>query len=416
MRKLFIAATCVALLGSTAMLVAQAPYAPPGHAHNNVIVYDAIHPSNPTGILPQEFKEIYGFNRIPNQGQGMTIALVDAYKDPNITSDLAFYASYFHKTPCNFQVVIVGNPIEGQGWDLEESLDTQQACALAPQANIILFEANSDSFSDLLTAVQMASQAPYNASVISMSWGGGEFEGENDYDSYFCNIVNGAGQPVTNVAATGDGGHGTIYPSVSPCVVAAGGTTVFPLTAAPLSSPLSLDYGSEQGWRDSGGGVSCYSGADGPCAGGGEPEPSWQVNACAPYSPAGSRCVPDIASDANPGTGVPVYDTYSYGGWVQVGGTSVATPDWGSFFTLVNSQRALNSGNPQNTLSQADPDIYNIAYNSSTYATDLNQVPTGPGNGTCGLLCDDEPGYNLVTGWGSYQAQNLWAALVAATD
>jgi subtilase family serine protease len=231
----------------------------------------------------------------------MTIALVDAFDDPNIESDLAFYANYFHLAPCNFTKVKLGT-IQGQGWDLEESLDVQQACALAPQANIVLVEAVSNSNSDLYNAVAVASGAPYNASVVSMSWGGGSGSGENQGDVYFCNITNGAGQPVTNVAATGDGGHGTIYPSTSPCVVAAGGTTLAPKTSAPLANPLSLDYGSESTWVGSGGGIDPY-----------ESEPSWQVTACAPFSPNG-RCVPDIASDANPGTGVPVYDTYSYGG------------------------------------------------------------------------------------------------------
>lgn len=388
------------LFAVTLPLMAQAPYAPPGYAHTNVIVMDISHQNNPSGILPVTFREAYGFNRIPNLGQGMTIALVDAFKDPNITSDLAFYASYFHKAPCNFQVVIIGNPPEGQGWDLEESLDVQQACALAPQANIILFEANSNSFADLLTAVATASEAPYNASVVSMSWGGSDSPGESEYDTYFCNIVNSAGQPVTNVAATGDGGHGTIYPSTSPCVVAAGGTTLATLTAAPLANPLALDYGSESAWSGSGGGISCS---------GCETEPSFQIQACAPYSPNGLRCVPDIASDANPGTGVPVYDTYSYGGWVQVGGTSVATPDWGSFFTLVNSQRVLN-GLP--TLSMADPDLYNLYYNSSDYAMDFHDITTGE-NGGCGTDCEAHVGYDLTTGIGSYQAQNLWAAMIA---
>src|ERR1700678_3805650 len=165
------------LLAVTIPLAAQAPYAAPGHAHTNIVVADAQHPNNPTGIQPVEFRETYGFDRITNLGQGMTIALVDAYKDPNIVSDVAFYANYYHKTPCNFSAVVVGNPIEGQGWDLEESLDVQQACALAPQANIILFEANSSSYTDLLAAVALASQAPYNATVISMSWGGSSGSG-----------------------------------------------------------------------------------------------------------------------------------------------------------------------------------------------------------------------------------------------
>lgn len=182
-------------------------------------------PSGAGGFSPAQFKSAYGFNRVPNLGAGQTIALVDAYDDPNIASDLAFYASYFHLTPCNFTKVIVGSPAQGQGWDLEESLDVEQACALAPQANIVLVEANSNSFADLLTAVQVA-YTQHHATVVSMSWGGGEFSGEQQSDSYFCNITNEDGKAVTFTASTGDGGHGTIYPSVSPCVIGVGGSVL----------------------------------------------------------------------------------------------------------------------------------------------------------------------------------------------
>jgi subtilase family serine protease len=360
-------------------------------------------PSSPTGIIPREFKAAYGFNAINNVGAGQTIALIDAYDDPNIVSDVAFYANYFHISPCNFTKVKLGT-VTGQGWDLEESLDVQQACALAPQANIVLVEAVSANDTDLYAAIQVAVQAPYNATVVSMSWGEGEFSGELADDSNFRNILNGNGQPVTFVAATGDSGHGTIYPSTSPYVVAAGGTSLFVATAAPPANPLVLDYGSESAWNGSGGGVSNYGG------GVGEPQPTFQNPACATWSTT-YRCVPDIASDANPATGVPVYDTFSYGGWVQVGGTSVATPDWASFFTLVNSGRAA-LGKP--ALSQADADLYQFYY-SSNYSADFHDITTGT-NGSCGSECDAGIGYDLVTGIGSYQANVLYLAMVAATN
>ena len=401
MKKLFVLSIgMMVLLAVTLPLAAQSP-----SDFGQTKAYPPIkvlagpqNPNNPSGILPRAFKAAYGFNQIPNQGQGMTIALVDAYKDPNIASDLAFYASYFHIAPCNFQVVDLAT-VEGQGWDLEESLDVEQACVLAPQANIVLVEAASSNYSDLLTAVATASAAPYNATVVSMSWGGGEGQGEQQYDSYFCNIVNGNGQPVTFIAATGDGGHGTIYPSTSPCVIAAGGTTLALTSAAPLGNPLLLDYGTESAWNGSGGGVSGF-----------ELQPSFQSPACATWSST-NRCVPDIASDANPGTGVPVYDTFSYSGWVQVGGTSVATPDWAGFLTLVNSARVLAG---KGTLSQADYDLYQIYY-SSNYLTDFHDITSGT-NGGCGSQCDTGPGYDLVTGIGTYQANKLYGPLVAATN
>jgi subtilase family serine protease len=387
----------LALLVASLPLQAQRPEAPTGYAHTNVVVNSGLHPDfQAYGILPVEFRAAYGFNQIPNLGRGMTIALIDAYNDPNITSDLAYYANYFHLQPCNFQVVQLGS-VDGQGWDIEESLDVQQACALAPQANIILVEAATDSNADLFTAVSVAVAPPYNANVVSMSWGSNEFSGETEYDSHLCNITNGNGQPVTFVAATGDSGHYTYYPGTSPCVVAAGGTTLALSTATSLPNPLSLDYGSESAWRDGSGGISSY-----------EAQPSWQVAACELYQPNGKRCTPDISSDANPNPGVPVYDTYSTGGWLDAGGTSVAAPDWASFFTLVNSARVL-AGKP--VLSQAAQDLYNIYY-SNNYDTDFHDITSGI-NGNCGLDCEALPGYDLTTGIGSYQANNLFAPLVA---
>lgn len=126
----------LAVLVVSLPLLAQRPEAPTGFAHTNVVLNTDRPPQfGPYGIFPPQFKAAYGFNQIPNQGQGMTIALVDAYADPNIASDTEFYANYFHLQPCNLQVVQLGT-VEGQGWDLEESLDVQQACALAPRATL----------------------------------------------------------------------------------------------------------------------------------------------------------------------------------------------------------------------------------------------------------------------------------------
>jgi len=83
-----------------------------------------------------------------------------------------------------------------------------------------------------------------------------------------------------------------------------------------------------------------------------------------------------------------------------VGGTSLSTPDWASFFTIVNSLRA---GQGKGTLSQAAPDLYAIYY-SSDYLTDFHDITSGSGAG---------PGYDLATGIGSYQVNNLAPALVA---
>jgi subtilase family serine protease len=395
MKRITLFSLMLVLLAVALPLAAQRPDLNHIYAYPPIIANVQPNNSMPGGILPRPFKAAYGFNQVPNQGAGQTIALVDAFDDPNIASDLQVYRNYFGIGPCNFQKVIVGHPLQGQGWDLEESLDVEQACALAPQANIILVEANSNSFADLLAAVQVATSAPYNATVVSMSWGGGEFSGENESDSYFCNISNSNGA-VTFFASSGDGGHGVEYPAASPCVVSVGGTTLVLSTAVPGPSPFTIDYGRETAWSGSGGGVSAF-----------EAQMSWQNPACATWSTT-ARCVPDIASDANPGTGVPVYDTFTDYQWVVVGGTSVASPDWASFATLVNSLRA-SAG--KGTLSQTAYDLYQ-AYYSANYLTDFHDITSGT-NGSCGSQCTAGTGYDLITGIGTYQANNLAPVLVA---
>jgi len=397
MKKLLVLSAGISLLAATLPLMAQAPA-------NGRVMTPPVRvapvpqtPNSPGGLLPREVRAAYGFNQLTNFGAGVTIALVGAYDDPNIATDLAFYASYFHFGPCNFTKVKLGT-VQGQGWDLEESLDVQQACALAPQANIVLVEAVSNNNSDLYNAVQVATQPPYNADVVSMSWGGGEYSTETQDDqTYFCNITNGNGHPVTFFASSGDGGHGVGYPAASHCVVAVGGTELTLTTATPLPNPLELDYGHEIAWSGSSGGVSQY-----------EPQQSWQNPACATWSST-NRCVPDISSVAFL---VPVYDTYSEGGWVTVEGTSISSPDWASFIALVNSERLAKG---EATLSQAASDLYTLFYNSGDYATDFHDITTGE-NGSCGSQCNAAPGYDLVTGIGTFQANNLYAPLVADTN
>jgi subtilase family serine protease len=389
---------CWFALVSTSFLMAQAPDNSHLYARPPIRLSDMPqNPNSPTGVLPGQFRAAYGFNRIPNQGKGQTIAIIDAYDDPNIESDVAFYLSYFHLPACSFQKVVIGNPGGNGDWALETSLDIEQACMLAPQATILLVEATTQGASDLLTAVQTAYSAPYNATVLSMSWGYQEFSGETGDDSYFCNIVNGNGQPVTFVAASGDAGHHPIYPGASHCVIAVGGTDLILSTPLPLPNPLQLNYGMETAWSASGGGVSVY-----------ESQESWQNPACATWSST-NRCIPDIASVSS---NIPVYDTYNGApGWENVEGTSIASPDWASFLTLVNSMRASQGKAP---LSQAAQDLYAIYY-SSNYATDFHDITTGS-NGNCGSQCNAGPGYDLVTGIGTYQANNLITALVADTN
>ena len=102
----------------------------------------------------------------------------------------------------------VGAGPDAGNWTLEESLDVEWAHAMAPGANIVLVEANSNTRSDLYACVAEAAKL---GSVVSTSWGSTEFSGELSYDSYFS--VPG----VTFVAGAGDDGSaGGHYPAYSP--------------------------------------------------------------------------------------------------------------------------------------------------------------------------------------------------------
>ncbi len=258
---------------------------------------------------------------LPTGGSG-AIAIVDAYDDPDAASDLATFSSYFKLPAATFQVKYASgtrppqDPAGNGGWELEESLDIEWAHAMAPSAAIYLVEAASNSTSDLLTAEQVAASlvSAAGGGVVSNSWGGGEFPSETNYDSKFL---------ATNVAfsaSTGDCAFCVEWPSVSPNIAAVGGTSI-------LRNQSTGDFIGESYWDDSsgggGGGLSQY-----------ESRPSFQNTV---ESIVGSRRgVPDLSSDADPVSGVAVYDSFPYcspapctpvsEGWLPVGGTSVGAP------------------------------------------------------------------------------------------
>jgi hypothetical protein len=211
----------------------------------------------PTGMTPTQICQAYGFNTLSfgstaATGAGTTIAIVDAYDDPNIASDLHSFDQYFGlPDPPSFTKV---NQTGGSTpsatddvWATEIVLDVQWSHAVAPGANILLVEANSDSDSDLYTAVSYASHTS-GVVAVSMSWGGSESSGETAYDSDF---TTPSGHPgVTFLASSGDDGAPPSNPAASPNVVSVGGTSLY-LTAQD-------NYSSESGWSGSGGGVSSY--------------------------------------------------------------------------------------------------------------------------------------------------------------
>ena len=320
---------------------------------------------------------------LKGNGTGQTIAIVDAYNDPNIQSDLATFDTKFGLAAANLTVVSQSGsttklPTSSSDWSLEISLDVEWAHAVAPGAKIVLVEANSSNLTDLLSAVQYASTKT-GASVVSMSWGTDEFRGETSYDSYFTT------PGVTFVASSGDSGT-VSWPSVSPNVLAVGGTT--------LTASSSGAYSGETAWSDSGGGVSLY-----------EALPSYQKMI---GISASGRVTPDVSYDANPSTGFQVYDTEGESGWTVVGGTSAGAPQWAGIIAIANQQRAAN-GSATPALSQANAMIYTISLTKASQ--DFHDVTSG--RNSSGFSATT--GYDAVTGLGSPIVSSLVGDLATQT-
>ena len=203
--------------------------------------------AGPTGMTPSQIRAAYGFNQLSLDGTGTTIAIVDAFDDPNIASDLqAFDAKFNLPNPVFTKVSQTGSttnlPTADSGWADEIALDVEWAHAIAPGAKILLVEANDASFSNLSIAVQYAARQT-GVVAVSMSFGGSEFSGETSFDSTFKTPAGHTG--VTFIASSGDSGAPISYPAASPNVLSVGGTT--------LNVNSSGSILSESAWSGSGG-------------------------------------------------------------------------------------------------------------------------------------------------------------------
>lgn len=353
-------------------------------------------------ISPSQMQTAYGFNLVSlsngANGTGQTIAIVDAFDDPTVQNDLkAFDSAYGLANPPSLTVMsqtgsttnlpgVDPTTPKSNGWEVETALDVEWAHALAPGARIVLVEANSDSYSDLITAVQTAKNLP-GVSVVSMSWGGGEFSGENGYDSIFTTPAGHNG--VTFVASTGDSGAPGGFPAYSANVLAVGGTTI--------SVGASGNYLSESGWSGSGGGISQY-----------EAQPTYQKGVVTQSTT--NRTIPDVAFDADPNTGVLVYDSYSFGAstpWAQIGGTSLSAPSWAAVVSIIDQGRALNGLGSLDGATQTLPMLYGLDKTNPSVFHDITTGNNGYAAGT---------GYDLVTGLGTPVVNNLVAAMSGSTS
>ncbi len=317
--------------------------------------------SSPTGLSPATIKSVYNFPTGSTAGAGQTIAIVDAYDDPTAEHDLGVFTAQYGLPACTTasgcfkkvnQAGGTSYPRKDAGWALEISLDVQWAHAIAPGAHILLVEASSNSFANLLAAEDYARA---HAQYVSNSWGSSEFSSETSYDSHF------AQAGVSFFVSAGDAGLPAEYPSASPNVISVGGTTLH-FSGGKFTS--------ETGWSSSGGGCSAYETATSAQSSFGQ---YGQVNC------SGKRATPDVSLDADPASGVSVYDSTKYqgqSGWWTVGGTSASAPMWAG--------RAAVAGKVVNSV---------YVYGSNITYRDI----TSGNNGAPCLV-----GYDLCTGRGSW--------------
>ncbi|HET9014221.1 MAG TPA: S53 family peptidase [Thermomicrobiaceae bacterium] len=325
--------------------------------------------ATPSGYGPGNLQSAYNLGSASaSNGGSATVAIVDAYDNPNAAADLAVYRQQYGLpacgTGCFTKVNQTGGttyPTGNTGWGEEISLDLDMVSAICPNCHILLVEANSSSLTDLGAAVNYAASVK-GVVAISNSYGASEFRGEASYQSYY----NHPGIAVT--VSAGDSGYGVEFPAASQYVTAVGGTTLTPASNARGWS--------ETVWSGTGSGCSAYIS-----------KPSWQKD-----KGCSNRTVGDVAADADPNTGVAVYDTYGEGGWLEFGGTSVASPIIASVYALAGNTAGAT---------------YDSAYSYANTGS-LNDVTSGS-NGRCTrgrntstqYLCTGEPGYDGPTGNGT---------------
>jgi subtilase family serine protease len=327
----------------------------------------------PAGLAPTDLQQAYSLTALPGATTSPIIAIVDAYGYPTAAADLAHYRAAFRLPPCGAgtgakQCLRVVNergrtaslPRANAGWGEEQATDLDAASATCPSCRLLLVEADSSSLPDLAAAADEA--AKMGANVVSASFGAPDYADAHAYDAAFQH----AGVRV--VASSGDDGFGVSYPASLPHVVAAGGTSL-------MRADVTRGF-VERAWTGAGSGCATLV-----------RKPAWQHDAGCRH-----RTVADISADADPDTGIAVFDSAStsgHGGWLTVGGTSVAAP----LIAGIEAGAQVLWGRPA---------AWNVEPPPWRNAASVRDV-RGGSNGVCApsYLCASGIGYDGPTGLGT---------------
>ena len=336
--------------------------------------------ANSAAAAPYPPSTMKAYLGLHGQGAGQTIAIVDADHDPDLAADAEVFSNQLglpgvcgaggNPKDC-FRLDVTGSRTTetDEDWSLESSLDVEWAHAMAPRAHLVVVQAGSSGIGDLLHAVGVAQTL--HPAVVSESFGlNFEFTDETYYDG----SCPATGAPCS--VSSGDGGHPGDYPAYNPNVIAVGGTT--------LTLNDDGTVADERAWTLSGGGRSYV-----------EKAPAVQRG----LVPMSAREMPDVSFDADPATGVGVYDSFGYrgqSGWFQVGGTSLGAPVWAALLADADELRAAGGAGPL-TAASAQHAVY-------AARGQLADLTTGPPNGPCPVGCEPGLGFDDVTGLGSPRA------------
>jgi len=318
--------------------------------------------ATPSGIGPSDLTSAYS---LPAGGSGATVAIVDAYDDPNAESDLATYRAQYGLPACTtangcFKKVNGSGqssplPTADSGWAGEISLDVDMVSAVCPNCHILLVEAASADDNSLFSAIDSA--VSLGAKYVSNSWGGSESSSETSQDA----DLNHPGVAIT--VSSGDDGTGAEYPATSRYVTAVGGTSL------TKSSSASRGW-TEKAWTSAGSGCSAY-----------ETKPTWQTVT----TNCSRRAEADVSAVADPATGVAVYQTYGASGWSVYGGTSASAPIIAGVYALAGTPGSADY-----------PASYPYAHQSNLFDV------TSGSNGSCGApICTAGSGWDGPTGLGT---------------
>ena len=420
---------------------------PDGAAFSPYVAYPLGGTGSPDGqgsfggaFAPSDIQAAYGISQLianGTNGAGKTVAIIDAYDDPSFvsdtsssfsTSDLAYFDAdmglpnppsfkkYNQTGGTSYPAVDPSSASSSDDWEGEEALDVEWVHSIAPGANIMLVEANSNYFSDLFAAADWA--AGHGADAVTMSFGAnGGFGSEFLYDSTFSPTTyshvtfiassgdSGSMNPDTGTDGNGSGATGQAgYPADSPNVLAAGGTSL------NVVGNGNFNYASESVWNNgatspgvyqsTGGGVSNFESQSG--------QSTAEMAAEAAFSTT-NRTTPDVSFLADPYTGVAVYDSFNghqahggYNNYYTFGGTSLSSPSWAGLIAEADQIRGNDSQPSLTGATDTLPRLYSIYANAGQYAADFHDVNSGS-NGTFSA----GTGYDLSSGIGSPIANTL---------